>query len=442
MHPSFVILAFSLLILAAAFFVQWIWSRVTGKPLLSANTNATGSSNASAADDRIIDSVTLEAMQGEWELVSIGRNGNFAPQHVIDNSRMTMSIDGDNMSVVESDGSSKLKVDNGVSPTQLDQLDDDGDLHLCIVRIRNDELEICQGEVGKDRPTDFNPNRSDGASLVRYAKQAESQSQTASSPEKGNIAISMIPCGEIPSLSAEAIRADLSSTWSGMPALGKRDNDGEGMLSFDVGDGAQVILATMPGPVPWSDLEGPCATSVLWKKAADVLKPHTAHVLVTIRFSDDRSPIERSTLLTQVTAAVVHTCKEALGVYWCNATLVIQPELFREFAVQVLPDDAPIHIWIDFRMGTDKHGKSSGFTHGLKALGHMEMETENSPEPIPELRARFEGLVAYLLEHGPVIKNGDTLGEDANERIKAVYSPSSFGHEGQVIRLDYEAISG
>lgn len=257
-------------------------------------------------------------------------------------------------------------------------------------------------------------------------------------PTVDKFGIAMIPLGKNPRISASAIKSDLSATWSDMPVVGPTEKKEKHMVSFDVGDDAHVILTLMPGPIPWSDLEGPCATSVLWKDAAEVLKPHKAHLLVTIMFEGDRSPIDKSKLLTQVTASVLHTCDAALGVYWCNATLVIQPELFREFAVKILPVGPPIHIWVDFRIGKNEHGKMSGFTTGLPALGHMEIETESSSEPARELRDRFEGLIHYLLENGPVIADGDTIGEDADERIKVVYSPSSFGHEGTVMRLEYE----
>ena len=130
--------------------------------------------------------------------------------------------------------------------------------------------------------------------------------------------------------------------------------------------------------------------------------------------------------------------KIALGVYWCNATLVIQPSLFREFAVKILPTGPPIHIWVDFRIGPNDDGKVSGFTAGLNALGLMELETLNSSEPAAELRDRFEGLIYYLLENGLVIKDGDTIGEGANERISVAHVASAFGHEGKVMRLDYE----
>jgi hypothetical protein len=138
-----------------------------------------------------------------------------------------------------------------------------------------------------------------------------------------------------------------------------------------------------------------------------------------------------------VVAAVIATCPQTVGVYWGNATLVISPPVFRDFAKEMLPDTLPIPMWIDFRVGDGEKGKMAGFTHGMEALGHMELETLNSPESPGDLRERLMDLCGYLLENGPVIQDGHTVGHDANEKIRVIYSPSSFGHEGRVMRLDY-----
>lgn len=85
--------------------------------------------------------------------------------------------------------------------------------------------------------------------------------------------------------------------------------------------------------------------------------------------------------------------------------------------------------------------KSTGFTAGMKALGHMEFETQQCPEPPGELRERLLSLVNYVVENGPIIGDGNTIGEDEHEKIRIVYGPSSFGHEGQVMPLVYEKTS-
>ncbi len=67
----------------------------------------------------------------------------------------------------------------------------------------------------------------------------------------------------------------------------------------------------------------------------------------------------------------------------------------------------------------------------------MEIEAVGTPEKPSELFDRFIGLTDYLLTNGPVIRDGNTIGEDENERIRVVYGQSNFGHEGEVMQLKY-----
>lgn len=83
--------------------------------------------------------------------------------------------------------------------------------------------------------------------------------------------------------------------------------------SFDLAE-ATLTLGAMPGPVPWSDLEGPCSTSILWKDAAEHVRPHRAHIIVTVL--SKLSPVEEAIVLTKCTAAVLAVCQTSIGVYW------------------------------------------------------------------------------------------------------------------------------
>jgi hypothetical protein len=245
--------------------------------------------------------------------------------------------------------------------------------------------------------------------------------------------MAMIALGPNARLSSGAIQAELGRRWPDLPRAKAAKKD-DTTFSFRIG-ALDVIAGLIPAPIPWSDLEGPCATSILWKEAADVLRNHKTHLILTVSGTDD--PLERIRLLTQVTAALLTACAEAVGVFWTEATLVIPPRLFVEFATTVLPDGPPLDIWVDFRIGKSKSGKSAGFTKGMESLGHMEFETRDSPEPPGELRKRLHGLAHYVLENGPVIRDGDTVGEDAHERIRVIYGDSSFGLEKKVMRLEY-----
>jgi Domain of unknown function (DUF4261) len=251
-----------------------------------------------------------------------------------------------------------------------------------------------------------------------------------------SLSIAMVALGKGAKLSGNAIQRDLQETWPSLPSIGPLEKK-DMTLSFDVGDD-WVALGLMPAPIPWSDLEGPCETSWIWPSAADDLKQHTGHVIVTVSSEDE--PIERAKLLTQVCASILATTEQSIGVYWGDATLVIRKDIFRDFAVEILPDGLPIYAWIDFRVRRNEDDLSSGFTTGLKALGHMELETENASDKPGDLRERLVAIASYLLENGPVIKDGNTVGEDANERITVRYAKSAFGHKDKVMRLDYSSV--
>jgi hypothetical protein len=251
-----------------------------------------------------------------------------------------------------------------------------------------------------------------------------------------SLSIAFVPLLRGAKFNAKAIREDFAAKWPALPkpASDKAETD---QIAFSIGD-KHVIIALMRAPIPWSDLEGPCAMSWLWPKAADELRNHAGHLIVTVLGEED--PVQSSGLLSRVCASILATCAEAPGVYWGNAALVVPSKVFQDFTTDILPGMPPVYIWVDLRVGQNPQGKSSGLTHGMKSLGHMEFETETASEPPGELRERFFAMCNYVLENGPVIRDGDTIGEDANERIRVVYSKSAFGQEGPVMRLEYDAL--
>lgn len=248
------------------------------------------------------------------------------------------------------------------------------------------------------------------------------------------IGISMVMLSDdgIPDL--ETLRNFLRKSYPELPELSGAET-GKGTFSFKLGE-VDIALGMMEGPIPWSDLEGPCATSILWRNAESEVQGHRAHIIVTVSATTELASL--SNLLTQITAAVLAACPSAIGVYWGNATLLVPTALFVEFATEILPKGPPVHIWIDTRVGRRENKGSTGFTSGLEALGHMEIETEASPEEPGALRERLYLLAEYVLSSGRTINDGDTVGDEAGEKIRVVYSESAFGNERTVMKLVYE----
>jgi hypothetical protein len=230
------------------------------------------------------------------------------------------------------------------------------------------------------------------------------------------------------------IKSVLDSDFPEVTDLGNPDTK-DSVLTFHVGK-TLVAVANMPAPYPWSDLEGPCSTSLLWPAAENDLKDHKSHTIVSV--IGDLDPLEASTLLTRITAAVLGTAQRSLGVYWSNATLLVPKKLFVEFALEVLPLGPPVDIWVDFRVGRLDDQWSAGFTTGLASLGHMEFEAPKSPEKPRELRERLQNLSRYAILSEERIQDHDTIGANESEHIEVVYADSKFGIKNRVMSLQYQ----
>lgn len=61
---------------------------------------------------------------------------------------------------------------------------------------------------------------------------------------------------------------------------------------------------------------------------------------------------------------------------------------------------------------------------GLSAFAEREIEFETHKLTLPTLVNKVDGLAVYLVEHGLVVKDGDTFGRDSRERFSARYQAS------------------
>jgi hypothetical protein len=193
-----------------------------------------------------------------------------------------------------------------------------------------------------------------------------------------------------------------------------------------------IALSLMPAPYPRSDLEGPCETSWMWPKetpATSVLA-HQTHVLV-IAQGGRADAISRRSLLTHVTALAAEM-PDVMGIYWPEATLVHYPRIFVEMARKI---PLPLYLWVDFRIFRNQDGTCGMFTTGMRPLGQMEFEIPRISMPPGELREWCMNIAMYLLENGHRVKDGDTIGMDASQKIRIRHRPSSFGARGTVLQL-------
>jgi hypothetical protein len=250
-----------------------------------------------------------------------------------------------------------------------------------------------------------------------------------------SVTVAMILFGPKAKVDTAAVVADIADKWPDLEVKAS-DEAKDGQVSLDI-DGGMVIGMMMGAPMPM-DADELSAKSLLWPpKAKHLLAEHANHMILTAFTGDD--PVERATHLTYAAAGVLGACEQAIGVYWGEANHVVKGDLFQQMATEMLPESLPLWLWVATLVGTGDDG-TQGCTVGMKAFGHMELETTNASDEVGDLRERFLAVAGYLIQNGPVIKDGNTVGGDEHEKIQVIYSDSQFGHEEQVMRLDYQPV--
>jgi hypothetical protein len=167
----------------------------------------------------------------------------------------------------------------------------------------------------------------------------------------------------------------------------------------------------------------------------ETVKQHRSHLLVTM-MGGAADPVRRRLIQTAVTAAAAKQ-PGVMAVYWPEATLIHFPPVFIGMAEEInSPEAPPLYLWVDMRAFRNDDGTIGMFTTGLAPLGHMEIEIPRIEMEVGELRDWMINILYYLLEKGPVLHDGQTIGMTAEQKIRIKHCRSSFGHPGKVIRLE------
>lgn len=116
---------------------------------------------------------TLNDLQGEWKIVSVGQDGGKAPFFIPWFAKLRLKVDGDHYTkFMGSDAfeTGRLTVAPSSGHAQMDEHVESGDdadkTHLGIVRWVGKKLEHLQGKIGDDRPAGFPYTKT---SMVGYA---------------------------------------------------------------------------------------------------------------------------------------------------------------------------------------------------------------------------------------------------------------------------------
>ncbi|AJA61925.1 MULTISPECIES: DUF4261 domain-containing protein [Bradyrhizobium] len=187
-----------------------------------------------------------------------------------------------------------------------------------------------------------------------------------------------------------------------------------------------VVVMAMPAPIPedtglWS------RASTIWPQAKAVAAGHRGHLIVSVLGQNQR-PLPTARLTTAVIGALIATMPQCCAVVW-NGKVARSTDLWLDLSSRSLAPfpDYPCSLWIDILPFRSEAGIGA-VTMGLAAFAEREIQFETHKLSLGTLLNKVDGLAAYLVEHGAVVKDGDTFGRDARERFSVRHKDSDqFG---------------
>jgi len=219
------------------------------------------------------------------------------------------------------------------------------------------------------------------------------------------------------------------------PPVMEQAGSTENLFTGTIG-GYTAAVTLVDRPIPWFQLEGPCATAWYWPTAAEALKEHAAHLLVVL-VDEGGKAVDKSIRLTQLVAGLLAT-SASQGVLWGPGRLVHPPQAFLDQATQLKPTDLPLFLWVDFRVERGEDGICRLYTTGLEALGQTEIEVPSfAGEPQVMLEYAYN-IAHYQICKQKEINEGDTIGLTEDVQAVASRGPSMFDPEMEVVQLAFE----
>lgn len=187
--------------------------------------------------------------------------------------------------------------------------------------------------------------------------------------------------------------------------------------------GQFVAVMSMPAPIPEdANLWSRAATA--WPEGRTIAERHRGHLIVAVVGKSERLlPVARIT--TAVVGALIEVMPECCAVVWDTKVARSAEDWLDLSRWSFAPfPDYPFTLWIDIM----PFRSSSGIcvmTTGLSAFVGREIEFETDRLTLPAMLEEVSSIAIYLIEHGPVISDGDTIGPSETERFTVRHMTST-----------------
>ncbi|QDT59676.1 hypothetical protein SV7mr_21850 [Stieleria bergensis] len=210
------------------------------------------------------------------------------------------------------------------------------------------------------------------------------------------------------------------------------------VVTISHGDNTVGFLAHLPAPIPEGEAEDHAEGNFLWPDGREQAASHQSHVIVTNVGAGDLTPVQSASSVSKL-ALVALKLFDGIGVYWGNANVCNSRELFEDFCEDMSEERFPVPLWLRFQLVRPSESSIGIYTLGMQQFDLMEIEVDETELDPSDLFDFVSNIAHYLIQSGPVIADGNTVGGSAEERIVVRHMPSMVDESRTVYKIVYDA---
>lgn len=198
------------------------------------------------------------------------------------------------------------------------------------------------------------------------------------------------------------------------------------------------FLAHMPAPIPGEEAEDNADGNFLWPDGREQAAAHRSHVIVTNLGAEEQTPIQSALNVTRL-ALVALKMFDGLGVYWGNASVCNSRLIFEDFCQDISEEHVPVPMWLRFQLVPAENDQIGIYTLGMQQFDLMDIEVDRCSLDVGDLFEFVSNIAHYLIQSGPIIADGNTVGGSAEERILVRHRPSMLDKTKKVYKIVFES---
>ncbi|MBK1792247.1 DUF4261 domain-containing protein [Persicirhabdus sediminis] len=196
-----------------------------------------------------------------------------------------------------------------------------------------------------------------------------------------------------------------------------------------------VFIALKKAAIPHGEAENAFQYSLSSFREGAEIKAHKAHLIVTLMgVQDGNNERDVMSAFTSLLASV-NKSSHSVGVYWGNAGATHTPDFFNLLAAEK-DQLSRIMLWTGISRAPEENNRISYLTLGMNQLALPDLYLICKVDDASEGMGRLFDLLDYVITRGEAIPDGDTVGEDDEQRIPVNYVKSPADKKTIVCRIE------